>query len=102
MASSAAPVASWTTEATSPKVLKGGDPLDYGYLWWPGTSPVARRDHAFQAEGINGQFIYINPTLCTILGEARPEDVFGKPIVTYCPGELRQQVRDLREELAGG
>ncbi len=53
--------AGWTDEATSPKVLSGGTPLAYGYLWWTGTTAAARRDRAFSAEGIHGQFLYINP-----------------------------------------
>lgn len=72
----------WTTEATTSKVLKGGQHLDYGYLWWPGTSDVARRDHAFQAEGINGQFIYINPAVnvVVVVWSARPEPTGGQII----------------------
>jgi len=45
----------WIREATSPKALLGGAPLDYGYLWWPG------QGGAYAAEGIYGQWIYINP-----------------------------------------
>lgn len=51
----------WIREATTPKTLRGGTPLDYGYLWWPGTTADARRDGAFAAEGIYGQFLYVNP-----------------------------------------
>jgi CubicO group peptidase (beta-lactamase class C family) len=29
----------WVQEASTPKVLIGGAQLDYGYLWWTGTSP---------------------------------------------------------------
>src|SRR5690242_3549017 len=47
--------AGWIHEATAPKVLRGGTPLDYGYLWWTGA------DGAFAAEGIYGQFLYVNP-----------------------------------------
>ena len=46
----------WIPEATSPKTLRGGAPLDYGYLWWPG------QGGAYAAEGIYGQWIYVNPT----------------------------------------
>ena len=53
--------AGWIGEATSPKVLQGGASLDYGYLWWTGTTAASRRDGAYAAEGIFGQFIYINP-----------------------------------------
>jgi CubicO group peptidase (beta-lactamase class C family) len=45
----------WIREATSPKTLPGGAPLAYGYLWWPG------QGGAYAAEGIYGQWIYINP-----------------------------------------
>jgi CubicO group peptidase (beta-lactamase class C family) len=51
----------WMDEASTPKVLNGGTPLDYGYLWWPGTSAAARRDLAFMGRGIHGQYLYINP-----------------------------------------
>ncbi len=57
----------WVREATSPKVLRGGTPLDYGYLWWTGTSPGSRRDGAYAAEGIFGQFIYINPAARVVI-----------------------------------
>jgi CubicO group peptidase (beta-lactamase class C family) len=72
----------WTTEATTPKVLRGGQPIEYGYLWWTGTSPAAIRDHAFGAEGINGQFIFINPAqhvVITVLS-ARPKPLDGEVI----------------------
>ena len=51
----------WTHEASTPKMLRDGSALPYGYFWWPGTSPAARRDGAFEANGIFGQHIYINP-----------------------------------------
>ena len=53
--------AGWVREATRPTTLIGARPLDYGYLWWPGTSAAARRDAAYAAEGIYGQFVYVNP-----------------------------------------
>lgn len=46
----------WMADASTPKVLKGGKALNYGYMWW--TMP----NGAFYATGIFGQFIYINPT----------------------------------------
>jgi CubicO group peptidase (beta-lactamase class C family) len=57
----------WTREATSLKVLRGGTPLEYGYLWWPGTTAASRRDGAYAAEGIFGQFIYINPAAHVVI-----------------------------------
>jgi CubicO group peptidase (beta-lactamase class C family) len=56
--------AGWVAEATRPDrkqvdfgALYPGYPFGYQYQWW--VPPGA--DRAFVAEGINGQFIYINP-----------------------------------------
>ncbi|MEQ3650845.1 serine hydrolase [Hyphomonas sp.] len=59
--------AGWFKEATEPRVA-GGNPLNYGYMWWP----VPDRDGdfsegAFSARGIFGQYIYINPTRNIVL-----------------------------------
>jgi CubicO group peptidase (beta-lactamase class C family) len=51
----------WMQEASTPKVLKGGTKLDYGYMWWIALTDQARADKAFMARGIFGQFIYIDP-----------------------------------------
>jgi len=59
--------AGWIRAATTPKTLRGGKPLDYGYLWWTGTTPVSRRDRAFSAEGIHGQFLYVNPATKVVI-----------------------------------
>ena len=57
----------WTREAGSPKALRDGAAVDYGYLWWPGTTPPARRDGAFAAIGIHGQFLYVNPAAQVVI-----------------------------------
>ena len=69
----------WVAEATAPTMLRGGTALDYGYLWWPGTSPAARRDRAYAAEGIHGQFLYVNPAarIVIVLWGARPQPTGG-------------------------
>jgi len=51
----------WTREATSPKILRGGAPLAYGYLWWTGETAASQQHGAYAAMGIFGQSIYINP-----------------------------------------
>jgi CubicO group peptidase (beta-lactamase class C family) len=51
----------WVAEAGSPKTLKDGKPLDYGYMWWPAWTEASKADGAFSAIGIFGQYIYINP-----------------------------------------
>ncbi len=67
--------ASWIAEATQPRAdspqvgfgkLEPGDPTGYGYLWWvlPHQAP---HSGAFQAEGIFGQYIYINPNAHTVV-----------------------------------
>jgi CubicO group peptidase (beta-lactamase class C family) len=65
----------WTTEASTPKLLRNDKKLDYGYLWWPGTSAQERRDKAFTAQGIHGQFLYINPAakVVIVVWSARPQ-----------------------------
>jgi hypothetical protein len=72
----------WSTEATTPKVLANGEPLDYGYLWWPVTTELGRRDRAYEAEGIHGQFLYINPAvdLVIVLWSAHPHPTGGRAI----------------------
>ena len=69
----------WVREATSPKVLSSGTPLDYGYLWWTASSDAARRDGAFTAQGIHGQFIYVNPRERIVIVQlsARPHPTQG-------------------------
>lgn len=72
----------WVAEAGSPKVLKGGDSIDYGYLWWPGTSEAARQDGAFSGVGIHGQALYINPAVDLVIAVwgARPRPTGGAPV----------------------
>ncbi len=68
--------AGWIHEATTPKVLRNGIALDYGYLWWTGPTPASRKDGAFAAEGIYGQFLYVNPAAQVVIvvwsARARP------------------------------
>jgi len=63
-----------TGDATTPKVLRGGRPLEYGYWWWTGTTPASRRDGAFMAQGIHGQFLYVNPAakIVIVVWSAQP------------------------------
>lgn len=51
----------WLREATSPKLLRGGTPLDYGYLWWTPPGPAAEKHAAYSAIGIYGQRLYVDP-----------------------------------------
>ncbi|MFZ1084910.1 MAG: serine hydrolase [Terracidiphilus sp.] len=50
----------WFREAGSAHVV-GGKSVDYGFLWWPLPKGDPVHQGAFEAQGIFGQFIYINP-----------------------------------------
>ena len=69
----------WVREAGSPKRLADGTPLDYGYLWWTATTDASRRDGAFLAEGIHGQFLYVNPAARVVIvaWSAQPQPTGG-------------------------
>ena len=71
--------AGWTREATHPKVLRNGTPLAYGYLWWTGATPASKRDGAFAARGIHGQFLYVNPAakVVIVVWGAQPKPTGG-------------------------
>ena len=64
----------WFQEAGSAKQI-AGKPVDYGYLWWPvpAGDPIHRQ--AFQAIGIFGQHLYVNPVekLVIVVLSARPK-----------------------------
>jgi CubicO group peptidase (beta-lactamase class C family) len=64
----------WFKDAGSPKVI-GGKTVDYGYLWWPLPKSEPLHRSAFQAIGIFGQHLYINPEkkLVIVVLSARPK-----------------------------
>ena len=72
--------AGWVHEATTPKTLRDGSPVQYGYLWWPGETPASRRDGAFMAIGIHGQYLYVNPIakVVIVVWGARPQPTQGQ------------------------
>jgi len=49
----------WLTESTRPT---GGPGPGYGYQWWMGQRPGS-----FQAVGLQGQYIYIDPASRTVV-----------------------------------
>lgn len=57
----------WVAEATSPKELRDGRRISYGYLWWTAVTPGALRNRAFNAEGIHGQYIFVDPTARVVM-----------------------------------
>jgi CubicO group peptidase (beta-lactamase class C family) len=66
----------WFGEAGVPHKI-GGKSVDYGYMWWipPQTIPV--HVGAFEAVGIFGQYMYVNPRerLVIVVLSARPKPV---------------------------
>ena len=69
----------WMREATASRQLKDGTALDYGYMWWTATTPDARRDRAYTAQGIHGQFLYVNPAdqIVVVVWSAQPPPTGG-------------------------
>jgi len=64
----------WFREACSAHLI-GGTRVDYGYFWWPIPEGDAIHHGAFQARGIFGQHMYINPAeeLVIVVLSARPK-----------------------------
>jgi CubicO group peptidase (beta-lactamase class C family) len=64
----------WFAEAGRAHII-GGKSEDYGYLWWPIPKGDAISHGAFEAIGIFGQHMYINPKeeLAVIVLSARPK-----------------------------
>jgi len=64
----------WFREARSAHVI-GGKSVDYGYLWWPIPTGDPIHQGAFEAVGIFGQHLYINPAekLVIVVLSARPK-----------------------------
>jgi CubicO group peptidase (beta-lactamase class C family) len=78
----------WVHEATQPRPdspqvglgrLEPGNPQGYGYQWW--LMPPRAPAHAgtFQAEGVFGQFLYVNPEerLVAVVWSAWPDPWIG-------------------------
>lgn len=72
----------WVRDATTPKTLRDGSQVDYGYLWWTAETPASRRDGAFTALGIHGQYLYVNPAakIVIVAWGARPHPSEGQVV----------------------
>lgn len=66
----------WFKEAGVPHEI-GGKTVDYGYMWWIPPQSVPVHAGAFEAVGIFGQYMYINPRehLAIVVLSARPKPV---------------------------
>jgi len=72
----------WVKDATTAKVLTGGNTVNYGYMWWPARTEASLKDGAFKAGGIQGQNIYINPAekVVIVTFGAQPKPVGKDPV----------------------
>jgi CubicO group peptidase (beta-lactamase class C family) len=61
----------WVQEAGSPQRLENGKRLDYGFYWWVATPTPAtpEPEGAFYADGIFGQYIYLNAKEQVVVAE---------------------------------
>jgi CubicO group peptidase (beta-lactamase class C family) len=66
----------WFSEAGSPRQI-GGKTVDYGYMWWIPSQIDPVHAGAFEAEGIFGQYIYVNPrerlVIVVLSARSKPE-----------------------------
>jgi len=72
----------WIDEASSPKVI-GGATTDYGYMLWPVPESAGTiHEGAYEAIGIFGQNIYINPreSVVIVIWSARPKPLGKTPV----------------------
>lgn len=80
----------WVLAAGSPKTLTTGTTVPYGYMWWPAEARSGSTNAgAFTAQGIFGQYLYINPHHHVVIAQwsaqtkptggdvANPEDCFA-------------------------
>jgi CubicO group peptidase (beta-lactamase class C family) len=72
----------WLAAAAAPQLIDG-QRIDYGYMVWPFAAPPAlAHDGAFQAIGIFGQHIYMNPRerLAIVVWGAQPKPNGKAPV----------------------
>lgn len=43
---------------------------------------------------LDGDVIYVNPTLCRLFGEDQPEDIYGKSVAIYYPEETQRRLQE--------
>ena len=72
----------WVHDASSSKIV-GGKKVDYGYFIWPIDAPAGSTNAgAYEAIGIYGQYIYVNPRehVVAVMWGAQPKPVDKEPI----------------------
>ncbi|WP_132910240.1 serine hydrolase domain-containing protein [Sphingomonas sp. BK235] len=72
----------WFAEAGAPHAI-GGKTVDYGYMWWVPDQADPIQKGAYEARGMYGQYIYVNPAENVVIvalrapskGAVRPHDL---------------------------
>lgn len=66
----------WFEQAGTPHQI-GGKKVDYGYMWWIPPQSIPEHAGAFEAVGIFGQYLYVNPRehVVIVVLSARPKPV---------------------------
>ena len=73
----------WLAEAAAPQLING-ERIDYGYMVWPlAAAPGAVNEGAFQAIGIFGQHLYVNPRerVAIVIWGAQPKPNGKAPVL---------------------
>jgi len=77
--------AGWVKDAATPAVVSGRT-VDYGYMVWPvADSGGTIHEGAFEAVGIFGQHVYVNPRerLVVVVWQALPKPLTDPPVNDY-------------------
>lgn len=72
----------WTEQAGRPTTLDNGGTVNYGLMWWPAWTKKSKEHKAFQAFGIHGQVLHIDPKeeVVVAVSSARPKPAGTQPI----------------------
>ncbi|MEI3609782.1 serine hydrolase domain-containing protein [Pseudogracilibacillus sp. SO10305] len=72
----------WVELSSQPTTLENGESVNYGLMWWPAWTEKSKRHKAFQAYGIHGQVIHIDPKekVVIAISSARPKPLGTQPI----------------------
>ncbi|WP_462421905.1 serine hydrolase domain-containing protein [Salinicoccus sp. Marseille-QA3877] len=72
----------WTEQAGQPTTLDNGETVNYGLMWWPAWTEKSKEHKAFQAFGIHGQVLHIDPAegVVVAISSARPKPAGTQPI----------------------
>lgn len=72
----------WAEAAGQPTTLDNGETVNYGLMWWPAWTEKSKKHKAFQAFGIHGQVLHIDPheDVVVAISSARPKPAGTQPI----------------------